>query len=225
MHGAAREAAELFARLVTVDLNAVTDNPIVFEEEPEVISAGNFHGQSLALAFDTLRIALADLASISERRTFRLLSPTLSGGLPAFLTDHPGASSGYMVAQYTAAALVGELRALAHPVSADNVPTSDNQEDHVSMGMAAAVMALDAVARVETVLAIELLCASQALDHGGAAPGTGSALLHAAVRERVPRLVEDRPPAQDIAGVEALLRTSAVTSILAAVSPDERSDG
>ena len=135
VHGAAREAFRFFSELVLADLNAVTDNPLVFEDPLEVISAGNFHGQSLALAFDTLRLALADLGSISERRTFRLVSPSLNGRLPAFLTTDAGTSSGYMVVQYTAAALVAELRALAHPVSVDSIPTSDNQEDHVSMGM------------------------------------------------------------------------------------------
>lgn len=206
VHGAAREAHAFFARLVTTDLNAVTDNPLVFgDPEPQVISAGNFHGQSLALAFDTLRLALADLASISERRTFRLVSPSTNGDLPAFLTPDPGASSGYMIAQYTAAALVSELRALAHPVSVDSVPTSDNQEDHVSMGMTAAVMALEAIDRAERVLAIELLCGCQALDCDPGDPAPAVAAVHAAIRAHVPMLVEDRPPAPDIAAVHALL--------------------
>ena len=164
VHGAGREAHRFFSELVHADLNAVTDNPLVFDDPPEVISAGNFHGQGLSIAFDTLRLALADLGQISERRTFRLLSPTLNGRLPDFLTTDAGTSSGYMVAQYTAAALVAELRALAHPVSVDSIPTSDNQEDHVSMGMTAALMAIDAVDRLERVVALELLCACQALD-------------------------------------------------------------
>ena len=206
VHGAGREAAAFFARLVAVDLEAVTDNPIVLDDPPQAVSAGNFHGQSLALAFDTLRLALADLGAISERRTFRLVSPSLNGTLPAFLTPTPGTSSGYMIAQYSAAALVAELRALAHPVSVDNVPTSDDQEDHVSMGMTGALMALEAVDRLERVLAIELLCASQALDCDPGEPGHGVARVHAAVRERVPALAEDRPPGPDIAAVTALLR-------------------
>src|SRR4051794_3435892 len=170
VHGAAREAFRFFDGLVALDLNAVTDNPLVFDDPPAVISAGNFHGQSLALAFDTLRLALADLGSISERRIFRLVSPSLNGTLPAFLSPDPGPSSGYMIAQYAAAALVVELRALAHPVSVDSVPTSDNQEDHVSMGMTAAVMALEAVERLELVVAYELLCACQALEVDPGAP-------------------------------------------------------
>ena len=209
VHGAAREAFGFFSRLVALEVNAVTDNPLVFEDPPAVISAGNFHGQALALAFDTLRVALADLGSISERRTFRLLSPSLNGVLPAFLSPTPGPSSGYMIAQYAAAALVAELRALSHPVSVDNIPTSDNQEDHVSMGMTAAVMALEAVERLELVVAYELLCACQALDcdPGGGRPGGVVAALHDAVRAVVPTLVEDRPPADDLALVAPLVRS------------------
>jgi histidine ammonia-lyase len=214
VHGAAREALRFFAALVAIDLNAVTDNPLVFEDPAEVISAGNFHGQSLALGFDTLRIALADLGSISERRTFRLLSPSLNGALPAFLTREAGPSSGYMVAQYTAAALLAELRALAHPVSVDNVPTSDNQEDHVSMGMTGALMALDAVERLETIVAIELMCACQALDCDPGDPGVAVAALHEAVRAHVPALADDRPPADDIASILPLVADGAIAAIL-----------
>ncbi len=201
VHGAAREGWRFFTELVHADLNAVTDNPLVFDDPPEVISAGNFHGQGLALAFDTLRLTLADMASISERRTFRLLSPTLNGRLPEFLTRDAGTSSGYMVIQYTAAALVAELRALAHPVSVDSIPTSDNQEDHVSMGMTGALMALDAVDRLERVVAIELLCACQALDCDPGEPGELVAALHRVVRERVQTLEADRPPALDLNAV------------------------
>jgi histidine ammonia-lyase len=213
VHGSAREAARFFRRLVEVDLNAVTDNPIVLESG-EVLSGGNFHGQSLALAFDTLRIALADLAAISERRTFRLLSPSLNAGLPAFLTHEAGRSSGYMVVQYTAAALLSELRALAHPVSVDSVPTSDNQEDHVSMGMTGALLSLDACERVETVIAIEALCAAQGLETGGRRPGAGVARLRDLIRERVPALEDDRSPAPDIEAVRELVATGALASVV-----------
>jgi histidine ammonia-lyase len=205
VHGAAREALGFFRRLVEIDLNAVTDNPIVFHDPPRVVSAGNFHGQTLALAFDTLRLAVADLAAISERRTFRLLSPSLNFGLPAFLTPEAGSSSGYMVVQYTAAALLSELRALAHPVSHDTVPTSDNQEDHVSMGMTGALLALESVARLEIVLAIEALCAAQALELVPGRPGAGAAHVHGLVRSRVPALDEDRSPAPDIEAVRDLV--------------------
>jgi histidine ammonia-lyase len=215
VHGAAREAFAFFDRLVALDLDAVTDNPLVFDDPPAVISAGNFHGQSLALAFDTLRLALADLGSISERRIFRLVSPSLNGTLPAFLSPDPGPSSGYMIAQYAAAALVVELRALAHPVSVDTVPTSDNQEDHVSMGMTAAVMALEAVERLELIVAYELLCACQALDVDPGPPGSVVAAAHGAVRERVTQLVEDRPPADDLAKVAPLVRDGSLARLLA----------
>ena len=221
VHGAAREGHRFFSELVHADLNAVTDNPLVFEDPLEVISAGNFHGQSLALAFDTLRLTLADLGSISERRTFRLLSPTLNGRLPAFLTADAGTSSGYMVAQYTAAALVTELRALAHPVSVDTIPTSDNQEDHVSMGMTAAVMAVEAVDRLEKVVAIELLCASQAIDSDPGEPGETVRELHAAVRRRVAPLVADRPPADDLNAILPLIAEGTAARIAAQLSPSQ----
>jgi histidine ammonia-lyase len=214
VHGAAREGFRFFSELVHADLNAVTDNPLVFDDPEEVISAGNFHGQSLAVAFDTLRLGLADLAAISERRTFRLVSPSLNGRLPAFLTTDAGASSGYMVIQYTAAALVAELRVLAQPVSIDTIPTSDNQEDHVSMGMTGAVMALEALPRLEKVVAIELLCACQALDCDPGPPGTIVRALHAAVRERVPMLTEDRPPADDLVAVLGLITDGTPAGLL-----------
>jgi histidine ammonia-lyase len=215
VHGAAREGIAFFRRIVEIDLNAVTDNPLVFERPVRVVSAGNFHGQSLALAFDTLRILLADLGAISERRTFRLLSPSLNFGLPAFLTPDAGSSSGYMVVQYTAAALLSELRALGGPVSFDTVPTSDNQEDHVSMGMTAALLSVESVDRLELVLAIEALCAAQALDLVPGRPGVGTAELHRLVRERVPALVEDRPPGADVEAVRSLIASGALAAAVA----------
>jgi histidine ammonia-lyase len=220
VHGAAREGIAFFRRLVEIDLNAVTDNPIVLAGPARVVSAGNFHGQPLALAFDTLRLVLADLASISERRTFRLLSPSLNFGLPAFLTPEAGSSSGYMVVQYTAAALLSELRALAHPVSHDTVPTSDNQEDHVSMGMTAALLASESVLRLELVLAIEALCAAQALELVPGRPGRGTADLHALVRSRVAPLEDDRPPAPDIEAVRQLVGSGALAEVVARHLPE-----
>ncbi len=219
VHGAAREGFGFFARLVGADLNAVTDNPLIFAEAPQVVSAGNFHGQALALAFDTLRLALADLGGFSERRVFRLVSPSLNGVLPAFLSPDPGLSSGYMIVQYVAASLVAELRALAHPVSVDSLPTSDNQEDHVSMGMTGALMTLEAIDRVERILGYELLCACQALDRdAGAADGPVIGAVHAAVRERVDELVEDRPPADDLEAVLELVRGGAIAELLTAAT-------
>jgi len=215
VHGAAREAFAFFARLVALDLDAATDNPLVFDDPPEVISAGNFHGQALALAFDTLRLALADLGTISERRTFRLVSPSTNGALPAFLSPQAGTSSGYMIVQYASAALVSELRALAHPVSTDSIPTSDNQEDHVSMGMTGALMTLDAIPRLERIVGYELLCACQAIDCDPGPPGRVVGALHAAVRERVAPLVEDRPPAHDLAALLDLVTGGGAAGLLA----------
>lgn len=207
VHGAAREAFAFFAKLVAIELDAVTDNPLVFDDPPAILSGGNFHGQTLALAFDTLRLALADMGSISERRIFRLVSPTLNGPLPAFLAAEPGSSSGYMVVQYAAAALVCELRALAHPVSTDNIPTSDNQEDHVSMGMTAGVMALQALDCLERIATWELICATQALDLDPGEPGAVVGALRAAVRELIPQLERDRQPARDLALVRPLVKS------------------
>jgi histidine ammonia-lyase len=205
IHGAAREASMFVRRLVGVDLEAVTDNPLVFSDPPAVLSGGNFHGQSLALAFDVARIAAADLGSVSERRSFRLLSPSTNRDLPPFLSSSAGVSSGYMVAQYAAAALLGELRALAHPVSIDSVPSSDNQEDHVSMGMTGAWMFSEAVDRLRQVLAVELLCACQALDYRQVESSSLVSEIHRRVRERVPPLDLDRPPADDIVLVADLI--------------------
>ncbi|MBS1677174.1 MAG: histidine ammonia-lyase [Actinobacteria bacterium] len=216
VHGSAREAFGFFEKLIGADIGAVTDNPLVFSGPDQIISAGNFHGQPLSLAFDVLRLALADLAQISERRVFRLVSPSLNGpDLPAFLSPTSGESSGYMIAQYSAAAVVAELRALATPVSIDNVPTSDNQEDHVSMGMTSALLTLQAVERLRTVVAFELLCACQALDcDPDPAPAAAVARIREIVRETVPALEQDRPPATDVARVTETLRSGRVGAVL-----------
>jgi histidine ammonia-lyase len=217
VHGAFREAVDFAEKLVSVDLNAVTDNPIVFSNPLDVVSGGNFHGQSLALALDLLRIAVADLGSISERRTFRLVSPSLNGDLPGFLAKDPGRESGYMLVQITAAALLSELRVLAQPVSIDNVPTSDNQEDHVSMGMTGATLALESIGRAETIIAIELLCAAQGVDLTNGAPGPRTAQIISTIRKRVPVLSEDRPPARDIDALRPLIGSPELCRIVAEV--------
>jgi histidine ammonia-lyase len=205
VHGAVRDALDQLQRVLSVEMNAATDNPLVFPSG-EVISGGNFHGEPLALAIDYAKAAITELASISERRTARLVDTHLSG-LPAFLSDAPGLRSGLMIAQYTAAALVNELQTLAHPASIDTIPTSANQEDHVSMGATGALHLREVVDRTEAVLAIEALCASQGLDfREPMRPGDGVARAHAAVREVVPHLAEDRPPAPDIAAARELLR-------------------
>ena len=205
VHGAARDVLAELERVLTIELNAATDNPLVFPTG-EVISGGNFHGEPLALALDYATLAVAELASISERRTARLVDPHLSGGLPPFLTEQPGMESGLMIAHYTAAALVNELQSLSHPSSVDTIPTSANQEDHVSMGGTAALQLAAAVDRAEQVLAIEALCAAQGLDfRAPMRPGTGVAAVHAAIRARLPHRSADAPPAPEIGTMRDLL--------------------
>lgn len=204
VHGAARDALGELGRVLGVEINAVTDNPLVFPDG-EVVSGGNFHGEPLALALDYATMAIAELASISERRTARLVDASLSG-LPAFLAVDPGVESGYMIAHYTAAALVNELQSLAHPASVDTIPTSANQEDHVSMGATAAHQLRAAIDLAEHVLAIEALCAARGLDlRAPLRPGAGVAHAHAAIRSRVDPLGADRPPAPDIQAVWELV--------------------
>jgi histidine ammonia-lyase len=205
VHGAARDALAELERVLSVEINAATDNPLVFPSG-EVVSGGNFHGEPLALALDYATLAVAELASISERRTARLVDASLSAGLPPFLTERPGMESGLMIAHYTAAALVNELQSLAHPASVDTIPTSANQEDHVSMGATAALQLAAAVDRAEHVLAIEALCAAQGVDYRAPLrPGAGVAAAHQAIRARLPHRTADLPPAGEIATLRALL--------------------
>ena len=161
VHGATKDALDYVLKVMITEINSVTDNPTVFESFGEILSGGNFHGQPLALALDHLKIAMAELGNISERRTFQLLSG--ARGLPLFLVNRPGLNSGLMIAQYTAASIVSANKQLSSPASVDSISSSNGQEDHVSMGANAAVQAYDLVNNVETILAIELLCASQAL--------------------------------------------------------------
>jgi len=204
VHGAARDALVELERVVRVEINSATDNPLVLASG-RVVSGGNFHGEPLALALDYATMAVAELASISERRTARLVDAHLSG-LPAFLTDRPGVQSGLMIAHYTAAALVNELQVLSHPASVDTIPTSANQEDHVSMGATSARHLRLAVELAEQVLAIEAICAAQGLDfRAPMKPGTGVARAHEIVRSRVAHLDDDRPPSIDIADATELV--------------------
>ena len=204
VHGAARDALVELERVVRVEINSATDNPLVLASG-RVVSGGNFHGEPLALALDYATMAVAELASISERRTARLVDAHLSG-LPAFLTDRPGVQSGLMIAHYTAAALVNELQILSHPASVDTIPTSANQEDHVSMGATSARHLRLAVELAEQVLAIEAICAAQGLDfRAPMKPGTGVARAHEIVRSRVAHLDDDRPPSIDIADATELV--------------------
>ncbi len=218
VHGASRDAVAYVRGVLETELNSVTDNPLVFAPDPTapaILSGGNFHGQPLALALDFLGIAVAELASISERRVERLVNPALSGGLPAFLVRDGGLNDGFMVAHYTAAALVSENKVLAHPASVDSIPTSANQEDHVSMGTIAARHAAEILENAQTVLAIELLCACQGIELRGCAPGPRTARAYGLLRGCVAHLDEDRPLEGDIAAALELVRGGALLTALA----------
>ncbi|CAN5333967.1 histidine ammonia-lyase [soil metagenome] len=223
VHGASRTAFAHARSVLEIEINSATDNPLVFDDC--VLSGGNFHGQPLALIMDYVAIALAELANISERRTERLVNPALSNGLPAFLTRRGGLNSGFMVAQYTAAALVSENKSLAHPASVDSIPTSANQEDHVSMGTIGARKAREIMKNLRLVLAIELLCACQGLDlrtsayvttddndmptfchdTAGMHPGTGVKVAYDFVRKHISHLAQDRDLSVDIKFAEQLI--------------------
>jgi len=201
VHGASKDALRRIAEVLAVEMNAATDNPLIMPETGEIISGGNFHGQPVALAMDYLKIALAEIGSISERRINRILDNHLSD-LPPFLTAYPGIDSGLMITQYTAAALVSENKVLAHPASVDSIPTSANQEDHVSMGTIAARQAREILDNVRYVLAIELLAAAQGCDFlRPLTPGVGTGAAHDCIRRLVPHLEEDRVPAPDIRAI------------------------
>jgi histidine ammonia-lyase len=211
VHGASRDILDYVEATVAVELNAATDNPLVLVEEGMIVSAGNFHGQPLAFALDTLAMAVAELASISERRVERLVNPSLSDGLPPFLIEMGGLNSGFMIPQYVAAALVSENKVLAHPASVDSIPTSAGQEDHVSMGNAAGLKALRVLDNVERALAIELLAGTQAIEFlAPLQPGDGVRAVHDAVRELSPRLTEDRSLSADIEVVADAVRAGAI---------------
>jgi histidine ammonia-lyase len=207
VHGASRDLLGYAETTVGVELNAATDNPLVFADRGELVSNGNFHGQPLAFALDAMAMAFAELASISERRVERLTNPSLSDGLPAFLTHDGGLNSGFMIPQYVAAALVSENKVLAHPASVDSIPTSAGQEDHVSMGNAAALEAWQVLANAEHALAIELLAASQGVEFlAPLGPGAGARAAHDFVRSLSPTVHEDRPLSADIERVADSIR-------------------
>ena len=212
VHGAFKTALAHVTDVVEAELNAVTDNPILFPDTGEVISAGQFHGQPLSMAADYLALSLCTIGNISERRVEQLVNPDLSE-LPAFLTPNPGLNSGMMIAQVTAAALVSECKGLAHPASVDTVPTSANQEDHVSMGMGAARKVHDILDKVEAVLGIELLCAAQAREfHRQLEAGRGASACRAALRARVAPLGEDRYLHPDLEAARDLVASGALVA-------------
>jgi histidine ammonia-lyase len=196
--GATRDALSFVKEKVEIEINSATDNPLLFPDEDEVISCGNFHGQIIAISLDFLGIALSEIASVSERRIERLVNPYLSE-LPAFLTEKEGLDSGFMVAQYTAAALVSENKVFAHPASVDSIPTSANKEDHVSMGMTAALKARKIFENASYVVAIELLCSAQGLDfRKPLRAGAGAEAAYKLVRYRISHLKDDRILHHDI---------------------------
>lgn len=212
VHGAVRDVIAHAAAVFDREAGSVVDNPIVFPATGDVVSGGNFHGQPLAFALDFLAIAVAELGSISERRTDRLLDPSRSFGLTPFLAHRPGLDSGYMLSQYTAAALVAENRVLTHPASVDSIPTSGLQEDHVSMGFGAATKLLRVLDGVRHVLAVEFMCAAQGIEQRAPlTPGAGTQALHDSIRSLVPPLEDDRPIGSDIEAIAGLIAAGALS--------------
>lgn len=209
VHGAVRDAVSYLREVLSVEINSVTDNPLVFEDS--IISGGNFHGEPIALALDFASIALTELSSISERRTDKLLTPAFNGGLNAYLAGESGLNSGLMIAQYTAASLVNENRVLSHPSSVDNVPTSNNKEDHVSMGATGARKLLKIIDNTEAVLAIELLSASEACrKRRPLRPSPSLARVIDIVGEKVQPLLDDRVISKDIDSVISIMKNGRI---------------
>lgn len=205
VHGAAKDMIQFVRSVVEDEMNSASDNPLIFAEDEMSLSSSNCHGESVAIALDLLAIALTELSSISERRTFRLTS-TQHSGLPPFLSPNPGADSGYMIPQYTAAALVSDNKRLAQPASVDSIPSAAGQEDHVSMGTSSALKSLEVAENVSQVLAIELLCACQAVEFISPHPiGQGVAAAYDTIRAVVPRLESDRPVHIDIEAIHAMI--------------------
>jgi histidine ammonia-lyase len=221
VHGSARQAIALAREVLGRELGSVTDNPLVFPGDGQVLSGGNFHGEPLGLALDTLAIGLAQLAGISERRVDRLVNPLTNEGLPPFLAAGGGVNSGYMIAQYVAASLTAECKRLAQPASVDSIPASGLQEDYNAMAAASALKARTAVRHLRQILAIELVLAAQALDYRAPlTPGRGSAAARAAVRARIAPLGDDRPLKGDLDAALALVEEQAVLrAVEAAVGP------
>lgn len=210
VHGAFRDTLAHARRVLEIEIGSVSDNPVVLPDDGEVISGGNFHGQPVAIALDSLAAATVALASISERRLYRMLDPTTNGGLPAFLVDRPGMNTGLMIVQYTAASLVSESKSLAHPASIDSIPSSAGQEDHVSMGMTSARHARECVTNAEVVVALEALSAAQGLDlRRPLEPAAGTAAAVRAVRQVVAFLDQDRQLKPDVDAVIELVRSGA----------------
>jgi histidine ammonia-lyase len=217
--GAARDALSHCERVFAAELGAVTDNPLIFADDGDVLTGGNFHGQPLALALDFLALAIAQVAGFSERRTYSLMEvhewDASQYRIPPFLTPRPGLNSGYMIAQYVAAALVNEIKVLAHPASIDSIPTSAGMEDFVSMGVTAALKLRQSLDLAFRVVAIELISAAQGLEfRKEQRVGRGITEAYAAVRSLVPALAEDRPPAPEIEAVATAVRDGLLDDIV-----------
>lgn len=207
VHGATKDALAYARQVLETEMNASTNNPLIFEDSGDFLLGGNFHGQPVALAMDFAAMAVAELANISERRIERLVNPKLSG-LPAFLVKDGGLNSGFMIAQYTAAALVSENKTLCHPASVDSIPTSANKEDHVSMGTIAARKCRQVVRNTENVVAVEFLCAAQAMDlFTNIRPGDGTRAAYTLIRDNITHLEQDRILAPDIAAMAGLMKS------------------
>jgi histidine ammonia-lyase len=213
IHGATRDAIRHVKQVVEIEINSTTTNPLIFTDSEDFKLGGNFHGQPLALTADYLAMGLAELANISERRVERLVNPQLSE-LPPFLVVEEGLNSGFMIAQYTAAALVSENKVLAHPASVDSIPTSANKEDHVSMGTIAARQCRDIMDNTAHVIAVELLCAAQAVDlmsrQKGLLPGKGTQAAWQAIRKKIAYLDSDRQLSHDIEAMAAMVRSGEI---------------
>jgi histidine ammonia-lyase len=215
VHGAVRDALNHAREIVETETGSATDNPLVFANSGEVLSGGNFHGAPLGLAFDYAAIALTDLMSITERRIDRLVNPDANEDLPPFLTQHAGTSSGFMMLQVTAVAILSEAKILAHPASVDNVPTDGGKEDHVSMGMTAATKLRSIVDIAETATAIELITAAEGLEYRAPlAPGRGVKQAFEIVRRHVPRLLQDRSMSGDIQKIVGAMRDGEFDALL-----------
>ncbi len=214
VHGASKDAINFVKEKIEIEMNSVTDNPIIFNDTQEGISGGNFHGQPVALAFDFMSIALSEIANISERRIERLVNPALSG-LPGFLVEEGGPNSGFMIVQYSAASLVSENKILSHPASVDSIPSSGNQEDHVSMGTIGARKAREILKNVRRVIAMEMMCACQALDLGNSFKlGNITEKAYNMIREKVSILRYDRELYEDINKCEQLIIQEEFVKIL-----------
>ncbi|MCD6180901.1 MAG: histidine ammonia-lyase [Candidatus Cloacimonetes bacterium] len=214
VHGAVREALRYVRSVLDVEINATTDNPLIFPDEDRVISGGNFHGEPVAFAADTLGFTIAELANISERRMEQMLNPALNRGLNAFLAPRPGLDSGFMIAQLTAASLISENKVMAHPASVDSIPTSANQEDHVSMGTIGAVKARNMIDNVCFVLGIELMIATQAIDGRSYTSSKALESLRHQVRKNVPFLEKDRIIMGDINSMKALIESATIPQVI-----------